>query len=438
MQYSDTECYYIVNLVNQIGAKKRQHINVDGAFSVPSVTLQARFGETYKEKTDFLFNVVSDNYCYHSNGKSGITKAYTLKQSAIDLVKTKLAEPSFMKKMRKVSRIKKLTHKNSNAVVSTVEWYNISKVEALILEQDKKAERLRKELCLVTDSKECLESQLTSCELLSLYLKSILSSVDENGMNIVTYEASKQDVSGQGRLFAQGPSMQALPDDIRKYVAGKDYTNCDVVNCHPRILFGLVKKTGAAICLDKLSFLIKNRETVIKNIMAFYNVNRSFAKKLILQIQYGASLSIPRANGYAINEWIVASGASVRLDKEDIAQHMPFLISLRKEFKECSNVILKLPEFQDLLIEVKADARTKISALSMAVGRIERKIVDFCTSRLLAQGYEISTLIFDGFHVDGAINANVIMEIEKSCKKYLQDLGYDIEINLTTELVFAG
>lgn len=68
--------------------------------------------------------------------------------------------------------------------------------------------------------------------------------------------------SNYGRYFSKGLALQGFQGDVRKYISGEYVRDFDFKNCHPVLLYQIMKKNNI-FCGEFLEEYIKNREDII-------------------------------------------------------------------------------------------------------------------------------------------------------------------------------
>jgi len=97
-------------------------------------------------------------------------------------------------------------------------------------------------LAIIIKNYQEIEGQITETRLkqikeknnnysLLAILKKLYKNVNESNKNNVTYSHSKN-LKNKGRLFADSPSLQGLPREIRGLLAKSNYIDVDIKNCH--------------------------------------------------------------------------------------------------------------------------------------------------------------------------------------------------------------
>lgn len=116
----------------------------------------------------------------------------------------------------------------------------------------------------------------------------------------------------EGRLNAcNSVSLQTTTRPVRHLLAEDNYTDIDIVNCHPVILEQLCKSKG--ISTPYLSEMVHHRDEIFEEIMAKNSMSKSDVKMIVLSLLYGGTASYtrvwykpPRLVGFAQEiKWIM-------------------------------------------------------------------------------------------------------------------------------------
>ena len=205
------------------------------------------------------------------------------------------------------------------------------------------------------------------------------------------------DGENPGRLYPKRGAMclQSLKKDVRKALTYDTYTDIDMTNAHPTILSQLFKKHD--IACPKLDKYISERE----NLLAETGMPRNEAKQAFIQLMYGGK---PRPNA------------------------TPFMVDFHKEIISNAERILALPEnhkYKDMG-EMKKPSNALGSALGYLAQDIERECVMTMVKTFTTEGYEVSTIIHDGFLVQSLDVKDEVLRSAEQSVKHLN--GYDIKL----------
>lgn len=102
-----------------------------------------------------------------------------------------------------------------------------------------------------------------------------------NGRRWVRY-AHSCTTPGQGRLHAQGPSLQNIPDDLRRILAGGIYHDIRIVNAMPSIWAELARELGVEA--PALRHYVDHHEEVLEDLETSHGVPKHVAKVLVQHI----------------------------------------------------------------------------------------------------------------------------------------------------------
>ena len=176
-----------------------------------------------------------------------------------------------------------------------------------------------------------------------------------------------------GRLYPKRerggstPSLQGLKRDVRKALAHDQYTDVDMVNAHPVILSQLFLKLGLAC--PALERYVAEREAVL----AETGLGRDEAKQVFLTLMYGGERKDPT----------------------------PFMAEFRDEFLTNATAVLASEAYERYrtLAEAKKPANVLGCGISFVAQDLERQLVCCAIQTLQSKGYEVGTIIHDGFLV---------------------------------------
>ena len=176
-----------------------------------------------------------------------------------------------------------------------------------------------------------------------------------------------------GRLYPKRerggstPSLQGLKRDVRKALAHDQYTDVDMVNAHPVILSQLFLKLGLAC--PALERYVDEREAVL----AETGLGRDEAKQAFITLMYGGERKDPT----------------------------PFMAEFREEFLTNATAVLASEAYARYrtLAEAKKPANVLGCGISFVAQDLERQLVCCAIQTLQSKGYEVGTIIHDGFLV---------------------------------------
>lgn len=233
---------------------------------------------------------------------------------------------------------------------------------------------------------------LTKEKLIKLYNNKIKSKI--------TYYNYNKDLHF-GRCFASSDySTQLMKSQIRNYLFADNHLNLDIKNCHPVIIYNICNKYN--IPCDTIKNYVLNREEIITELIAEYNISYADAKKSILTIinDCECKISIPDNN---------------------------FLIDLRCEIKNITEKFKKMSSnLNDLLEEVNKERlerdkiNKKISFLSYFLFHQEEELMRIIIGYLQNNNISISLYLFDGLFIEKKNISNIdslIISIQDEIKK---------------------
>jgi hypothetical protein len=188
-----------------------------------------------------------------------------------------------------------------------------------------------------------------------------------NGKILVKYFQQK----GVGRFHASGSvSMQCLPRKIRHTIAD-GYTDIDIVNAHPIILYHLCKQR--ALRTPHLKFYIKNREECLKS-LEINKLSREDAKHLIISMINGGEK-----------------------DYESLSNQPKWLVSLKDEIYTIHNHFTLDKEYKTYARANKKETNKEASYMNIQLCDFENKIL-ICIYDKLGKPSDC-VLCFDGLMV---------------------------------------
>ena len=221
-----------------------------------------------------------------------------------------------------------------------------------------------------------------------------------------------------GRWYTKGSiGLAPLCKSVRHTICDDSWIDIDQVNSHPTILFQLLTKHN--LHSISLKACINKREKFLNVIAEELNTNRDDAKSMVIAVINGGS-----------------------------HRNSPNLIEFQNQINPFIDIILNLPEYEDILQSVKKEFNDKKStekvsssnfkgkAISRVLQTIENTIlechVDFFYKKgminKVKNAYEV-VLIFDGLQISS--NHDVTDELLAECRKHTNDtIGYDIELKI--------
>ena len=185
-----------------------------------------------------------------------------------------------------------------------------------------------------------------------------------------------------------------------------NYTDVDVVNCHPEMLYQLFKQKGYKC--KNLKAYVKNRDEIIETCKDKYNMSRDEVKVLLLKLFYGGKCK--------------SSDPQLFKDIEtELVDNRTKLLNLNELLPYRMEAINKKGE---------ADWNIDGTALSYYLQTCECKVLLTMYNYLKDNGYTIGALIHDGLHLDNSKDLTP-QHIELMVAKIQNDTGFDL--NITTK-----
>ena len=201
-----------------------------------------------------------------------------------------------------------------------------------------------------------------------------------------------------GRLYPKRerggstPSLQGLKRDVRKALAHDQYTDVDMVNAHPVILSQLFLKLGLAC--PALERYVDEREAVL----AETGLGRDEAKQAFITLMYGGERKDPT----------------------------PFMAEFREEFLTNATAVLASEAYERYrtLAEAKKPANVLGCGISFVAQDLERQLVCCAIQTLQSKGYEVGTIIHDGFLVRSlSVKDQDLRDVEEAVRR---THGYEV------------
>lgn len=243
--------------------------------------------------------------------------------------------------------------------------------------------------------------------------KYVLNIIKNNNKIDVKYNYVKG--KKDGRLIAQGNSLQRLMGGIRGLLSNGITYDLDMVNCHPNILVYLCKKNE--IPCDKLKKYIKNREEWLEELIIEYKIDRKLAKSCFLKC----------------------------INKEELTEKINFKQVKNKNFidfdKETTNIIQKLFNIykDEYFNYVKSETyNQKGKMVNLVLCKYENEYLNEAIEILKKKDIEVSTLMFDGCTIyKDEDEYNIDDVIKELNKKFLnRGIMWDVKDHNTEMLNF--
>jgi hypothetical protein len=206
--------------------------------------------------------------------------------------------------------------------------------------------------------------------------------VNKKGRVAVKYNYSKS-LSDKGRLYAdKSLSLQNFKKEIRHCLAKNIYTDIDMVNAHPNIIYQYCKKNNInCTCLENY---VNNREDVLLKIQKKHDIDRDAAKKLMLRLVY-------------LGNYII--------EKDGIECVPEVKLSLVNNFKDelveiAKQVCVIEKETYALVKKDTSNKNKKSSVLSITAQVIENKCLMVLYNHLISIGIKVGVFCFDGLMIE--------------------------------------
>jgi len=231
---------------------------------------------------------------------------------------------------------------------------------------------------------------------------------------------------------------------VRKVLTHDNYTDIDIVNCHPVLLSQLFKKHNLEC--PYLEEYIENREEHLETIMRLISdtvdelsdsyekhriikehherlsrsLKRDLAKTAFLRVMYGgkpSSLGFESSDGKELYiDWIPTD----------------FLLQFYKAFQHNSTTLLSIEEFKSFmqLGEAKSNNNPLGTALSLLAQNEEREVISGVIKAFKQHGYTTGTVIHDGFLVESLEAEDIVLRNAEQAVKF----GEQYDIKLTKKL----
>ena len=124
-------------------------------------------------------------------------------------------------------------------------------------------------------------NQFDSIKDKDLNLKKLKTYKNKSKNNLVDVEYKYSGVSGKGRLWSKGVSLQSFPREIRNTLAQKNYIDIDLKNSSYNCIFNYCKKNNLP-CTAILDYM-ENRNDRLQEIMNSFNLSKDEAKKEMIK-----------------------------------------------------------------------------------------------------------------------------------------------------------
>ena len=259
-----------------------------------------------------------------------------------------------------------------------------------------------------------LLKQLINCNLLTREERRMLKRykllMDESGKFTVSYEQKLENI---GRFFAlHGLSLQSFSKKIRHTLVHKSHIDIDIVNCHPVILLQYCKKQN--IKCKYLTEYVKNRDTILTNMMDAYHTQRKIIKELFISIMY-----LGKVDTYLYRHKL----------KCDPNADVSFIHLFQKEMNDISKVIIERNPtlYKTMIDNPKPNKDPASRTMSYLLAIVENNIIQHACDFLTKKDFKVETLCFDGVLVlKKDVPKNLLENMSSYCKK---NTKYDVQFD---------
>ena len=202
-----------------------------------------------------------------------------------------------------------------------------------------------------------------------------------------------------------------MPSVIRAVVAS-DMIDFDIANCHPEVTAALFSRHGIEHPI--LDDFTANREKWYEVIMTQCNVSRNAAKQLMLCMH----------NDGNVPHWC-------RKNSVDMCDMPSSVVEYKNEILAGRNVLLKLPEYANVIHFVKVDKKNpERSAFSIILQDWERRLMEMFVLCAEHSGHTVDAHIYDGFMtlLDEDVHEVLQHQIPKWCSSIHAAVGIRVDL----------
>ena len=229
--------------------------------------------------------------------------------------------------------------------------------------------------------------------LLKKYRKAV-----RNGVVPMSYQYSKNHFI-TGRQFSVGFSLQNMSRWLRHTLcAGTDYSDYDMVNCHPTLFAQFCKKKGWV--LPVLDLYVDKRDECLAELMEANLIDRDDAKDVILSVLNGGK------DAY-----------------RQLIYRPKWLVNYKNAVEEVQINIISQPEYEPLLKAIKEykEDNTMGSIVNHILGNLENTIL---VEAIAFGRAKEPSLIFDGFMAFDVFDED---HLEKTSRHVFEKTGYMVK-----------
>jgi P4 family phage/plasmid primase-like protien len=219
----------------------------------------------------------------------------------------------------------------------------------------------------------------------------------------VTYKYSKTSNINDGRIYAQGSSLQHLDRNIRNYICEEFYEDIDIVNCIPVLAYNLANLFELE-CKELTRYVERRQEVLDK-----YKLNKEDVFKVILksELNNGAPKFVQNLHNFVYRKLIP-------------------ILKIKYEDK-----------FKAFQIEKPDVYNPDGKFFSLILFSIEAEILQHMDT-FFSNGLQVDVFMFDGCQIRKNENINKDLLIE--CSIYVKEkTRYSIDLskkNMNTNLIF--
>ena len=257
--------------------------------------------------------------------------------------------------------------------------------------------------------------------------------VNDRGVRELTVSYAKSATRAIGRRTASTPSMQLCPSGLRPRIVGRYYHDIDMQNCHPTLMYQVATFMGVSgedlAVLDKY---ITYRKKMLESIAVHYGTSPTKAKYAVLRV----------LNGGDVRTWALDKNMGCTIIPSEAHEDMDSMALVAENVRES---FFNMHQFRETVARLKSEMETttkarlnqargrlataktegtppeRLNVLSRAVGKaaskasresIARSALSACMFELedmilneidlhfQEKGWTVSSLQFDGLHVE--------------------------------------
>ena len=246
-------------------------------------------------------------------------------------------------------------------------------------------------------------NQFDSIKDKDLNLKKLKTYKNKSKNNLVDVEYKYSGVSGKGRLWSKGVSLQNFPRVIRNTLAQKNYIDIDLKNSSYNCIFNYCKKNNLP-CTAILDYM-ENRNDRLQEIMNSFNLSKDEAKKEMIKCTNSEPKNL------------------LPFMKNIISEIKSFVLHIENNDSEF------IDEMKIMKINKSSKTKDYGSISSFYYQRIEKQIINEAIKYLESHNYKIGCIIHDGFLLEQKnlklqYLDQTLLNLNKHIKK---ELNYDAE-----------